>query len=107
MIDLSRSLVRISEATVQEPTALIEQALSDLDEAVFIGKGDRALVKGMLLDLEWNIKMVLARAEDAMLYGSALTIDMTRRRSLGERLSSAIRQGGRRWSLGTNHGCVD
>ena len=85
---------------VQEPTALIEQALSDLDEAVFIGKGDRALVKGMLLDLEWNIKMGLARAEDAMLYGSALTIDMTRRKSLSERLSSAIRQGGRRWSLG-------
>ena len=53
----------------------------DFDTAVFMGKGDRALVKGMLLDLEWNIKMALANAEDAMHYGTALTIDPTRTRT--------------------------
>ena len=78
----SEASVRISEqATVQDPMELMDQALEDLDTAVFMGKGDRALVKGMLLDLEWNIKMALANAEDAMHYGTALTIDPTRTRT--------------------------
>ena len=94
VVELSDGEVRISDETVQEPTALLEQALADLDTAVFIGKGDRAVVKGMLLDLEWNIKTALARAEDAMLYGSKLTIDVTSKLSFGKLRVLPVKQEG-------------
>jgi len=73
VVNLSNGQIKV-EDVVDAPTALLEQALADLDTAAFTGKGDLPMVKEQLMNFEWTMHTALKRGKDLAQYGAALTL---------------------------------
>ena len=76
---------------LQEPAALLERALAELQTATFRG-GDAEVVKAQFLHLEWIMSTAMVRSADVVRYGAALTLEPARRRSIFAQVAANVRR---------------